>query len=92
MQEASGGLAALVGKNLGVGQARMVVDGDMNELPPDKAHRLAVAMGAQLPPAVAGHPVAGLEDATQLLDVDVDQLARLLSLIAIGRLARLQPG
>src|SRR5688572_8708788 len=36
--------------------------------------------------AVAGHPVARQQNAPELLDVDVDELARTLALVALGRL------
>jgi hypothetical protein len=72
----------------------MVIDGDVHEFP---------ARGAQVAPigltdacalgvlaAVAGQRVAGHDDASELLDVDMDQLARRATLVAVGRLDRRQ--
>ena len=56
---------------------------DMDELPADAA---AVALAG----AVAGDAVADALEAAELLDVDVDQLAGLLALVAAHRLGRLQ--
>ena len=56
----------------------MVVDGDVDGLP---ANASAVA----LPLAVAGDAVADPVEATELLDVDVDHLARLVTLVAAHR-------
>ena len=58
----------LVGEDPGGGDAGMVVDGDMAELPSDAA--LVGVTGS-----VAGDAVADFPEARQLLDVDVDDLA-----------------
>ena len=62
--------------------ARGVVDADVDELP-------AGAARAALP-AIAGDAVADALEAAELLDVDVDQLAGLLALVAAHRLGRLE--
>ena len=75
VEESHGAFLALVGHDGGEGQARGVVDGDVEVLP----------AGAALPAlaaAVAGDAVADAVDAAELLDVDVDQLARALALVA----------
>lgn len=65
------------------GHARMVVDGQMDVLPAD-------AIGVDL--AIAGGPMAGLAEAGQLLDVQVQQLAGLGIFVAVLRRGRLQIG
>jgi hypothetical protein len=90
-QEADGGRRLLVVEDLGVGQARGVVDGDVDELP---AGQTALpASGITNPPdgvpahVITADPVPGAaNDAAKLLDIDVDQLARTLTLITLGRL------
>ena len=68
MQEGDGALLALVGQDLGEGDARGVVEADVDELP----------AGAAAPAgALAGDAVADPLEAAELLDVDVDQLAGL---------------
>src|SRR5215204_3956856 len=58
---------------------RGVVDADMDELP---ARALAFRARLALPPAVPGDAVADLVEATELLDVDVDELAGMLAFVA----------
>ena len=78
LEEADDGRRALVGEHLGVGQAGAVIDADVQELPAGPAG----AGGA-----IAVDPVAGPLDAPELLDVDVDELARDGPLVADGRVA-----
>ena len=79
----------LVVEELDVGQARRVVDGDVNEPP---AHGLAantgrVGEGARVVAPAGTHPLASAApDTTELLDVDVHQLARSGALVAASRL------
>ena len=68
---------------LDVGQARAVVDGDVDELPTDPARPGR---------AVAVDAVAFAPDAPELLDVDVDQLPRSRALEAVVRLLGVEPG
>src|SRR6202047_1882841 len=65
------------------GDARGIVDTDMNELPAGAAC-IALAF------AVAGDALANSLEAPQFLDVEMDQLARMLSLIAPHRRGRLE--
>ena len=70
---------ALIGQQFGVGQTRGIIDGDVQELPtqpPPDAAPIA------LPGAIAGDAMADAVDAAELFDLDVDQLARLLTLVA----------
>lgn len=67
-QEGDRVLGAFRGQQLGVGQARVVVDGDVQELPAG-----TVAEGAAL---LRQQRLAWRPEAAQLLDVDVQQLAR----------------
>src|SRR5205814_3646566 len=73
------------------GDPGSVVDADMDELP---AEPFATAAPVALAAAIASDAVADAVDPAELLDIDVDQLARVLALIAahrIGRLQRAQP-
>ncbi len=61
----------------------MIVDAYMHVLP---AHAAAVALSS----AIAGDAVADLIEFTEFFDVNVDQLAGMLALVAPQRLGRLQ--
>ena len=79
----------LVRQHFGVGQAGGVIDGDMNAVPADGLALVAIGVGAVAPVVAldAGDALASAAvDAPELFDVDVDQLARSLTLIALGRL------
>ena len=89
LEEGDGCRALLIGENLGVGQAAVIVDRDMHELPASEPDRLAVSMGVRLSTTAAGDAMAWFEDPPELLDVDVDQLARPPALIAIRWLRRI---
>ena len=78
----------LVGQDLREGDARGIVDADVDELPADAAASCALAG------AIAGDAMADALEAAELLDVDVDHLAGMLALVAahrFGRLDVLQP-
>src|SRR4051794_41029987 len=77
----------LVRHDHGEGDARGVVDADMDELP---AGAFTSGPCVALPPAVAGDAVADLVEAAELLDVDVDELAGVLAFVAPHRLGRLE--
>src|SRR5262245_19079443 len=68
-KEADCGRCFLVAEDLGVGETAVVVDRDVDELPPFLALVAAVM-------ASAGDPVPGPVDPAELLDVDVEELAR----------------
>jgi hypothetical protein len=86
-KEADRGGGLLVGEDLNVGQAGGIVDADVHVLPADLA---LCALGVGV--LVAGDAVSGAAlDAPELLDVDVDQLAGMAALVAVGRLGRLKP-
>ena len=68
---------ALVGQQLGVGQARGVIDGDVERFP-------AGAAPAALTSAIAGDAMTDAVDAAELLAVDVDEFARPFALVAQG--------
>src|SRR3954453_6940772 len=90
-EEGDRGLRLLVAEYLDVGHPRGVVDTDVDVFP---AHLLVVAAGrvalarVALQAAVAVDAVAcaAVRDSPELLDVDVDQLAGALALVALGRL------
>jgi hypothetical protein len=73
----------LIGQDLGEGNAGMVVNADVDELPADAT---AVALAGPIP----GDPMADLVEAAKLLDIDVDHVAGVLSLVATHRLGRFQ--
>ncbi|WP_341204400.1 hypothetical protein [uncultured Sphingomonas sp.] len=76
--EEGGGVGlALGGQHFGIGQARCVIDADMEEVPADTLR------AAEL--AVAGDAVAGGGEASELLDVEVDHIARRRMLVADHR-------
>src|SRR6185295_14549744 len=77
----------LIGHDLGEGDARVVVDGDMDELP---AEPFAARSPIALPSAIAGDAVANAIDPAELLDIEVDHLARMLALVATRRFAGFQ--
>jgi hypothetical protein len=81
-EKAGAALAALVGQHLDIGQARGVIDGDMNELLAGPVRGVAPA---------AGDPVAHPSKARQLLDVEMQELAGVLPLVAADRSRRLEP-
>jgi hypothetical protein len=81
LQEGDGALLALVAQDLGEGDARGVVEADVDELPADPA-----ALAA--PPT--GDAMADLVEASELLDVDVEPLARVGALVASDRCRRRQ--
>src|SRR5439155_21072356 len=81
-QEASGGLPLLVAEHLDIGEPGRVVDGDVHVLPANPA-----ATGA----AVGVDAVARPADPAQFLDIDMDELSWPWTLVAVGRLVRLQP-
>ena len=76
------------GMVVGEGDARGVVDADIDELP---AGAFTSGPCVALPAAVAGDAVADLAEAAELLDVDVDELAGVLAFVAPHRLGRLGP-
>jgi hypothetical protein len=61
-------VVALITQDLGVGQAAVVVDGDVHEVPAQAASTVLLLAAVQ-PPATAGRDLA------ELLDVDVNQIA-----------------
>jgi hypothetical protein len=87
LEEGVGTAFLLVGHDLGEGDARVIVDGDMDKLP---AEPFAPCSPIALSSAIAGDAVANAIDPAELLDVDVDHLARMLALVAASRFARLQ--
>jgi hypothetical protein len=85
-QEADRDDGLLVAENLGVHLASGAADRDVHVLPADDLTFDAVLVDVRLVKVAldAGDPPAGAAmDATKLLDVDVDQLARDLALAAL---------
>ena len=76
---------ALVGQDLGVGQARGVIDGDVQVFPADAV--VAVDHAG----AAAGDAVPGTGDLAELLGIDVHDLAGTLALVAHDRRGRIEP-
>jgi len=63
----------------------------VDELPTDLALAALDAIALQATLAVNALPSAAGQDAAALFDVDVDQLAGMATLVAVGRLGRLEP-
>src|SRR5262249_9333765 len=82
-EEGNGAVGCLVRLDLGEGDAGMVVDADMDELPADAA---AVALAG----SIAGGAMADTLETAEFFDVDVDHLAGRGSFVAAHRLDRLQ--
>src|SRR5262249_60589668 len=76
--------APLVLRVFRIAQGGAVINGEVADLPPDAAGAV---------PTIAGDPMADPCDATEFLDVDVQQVARPLALVPLdgsGRLERPQ--
>ena len=86
-QEADRGCGLLVGEDFDVGQAGGVVDAHVHILVADPLGAPPLLLAA----AVAVRAVSGPVDPSQLLDIDVDELAWVSSLVAVGRLGRVKP-
>src|SRR3954453_18056367 len=73
-EEPDGGDRLLVVEDLRVGQARMVIDGDVDVLPARGPLAIGPAVGLAAP--TAGHAMSGAvgADPSELLDVDMQQL------------------
>jgi len=69
---------------LNEGDARGIVDADVDELPADA---MVAIDRAGIPP---GDAMSDRADPAELLDIEMDKLARVLALIATDRLGRLQ--
>ena len=67
LEESGGRAGFLVGQDLREGDARMIIDGDMHILPAGTMNAAA---------AVAGDTTTDRLDATDLFDVEVEQIAR----------------
>ena len=87
LEEASGGDRRLVGQLLDVGDARMVVDRDVDPVPADRSLPPAAVTGRTLR---LGQAAAGA-DASELLGVEVQQLAGSGALITDDRRPWLEP-
>ena len=82
-QEGNGTLLFLIGEDIGKGDAGMIVDGDMDALP---AGPLATAMSGAPP----GDAMSDAVEAAELFDSEMNDLTRLLTLVAWARRLRLQ--
>src|SRR5215213_1720918 len=78
LEEGDRALLFLVRKDLREGHAGGVVDADVDELPSD-------APALALPRSVAGDAMADPVEAAELFDIDVDQFAGMLTLVAANR-------
>ena len=82
-EKAQAGRPLFIGQDLRVGEARVVVDRQVEIFP---AHASGVALASP----VAGDPVTDAIELAQLLDVDVNDLAWGGAFVAANRLGRLQ--
>jgi hypothetical protein len=73
VEESDGAGMALIGHDLGKSETRSVVDHDMHELPTGSWSMVA---------AIAGDAMACALDAAEFFDVEMDELARELALVA----------
>ena len=71
-EEDCGGVSFLVLPHLDIGEAAVIVDADMDEVPA----RALEAFGA-----IAGDAVAGAPEVGQLLEVEMDRIARLAGML-----------
>src|SRR3982751_454702 len=78
LEEGDRALLFLVGEDLREGHAGGVVDADVDELPSD-------APALALTGSVAGDAMADAVEAAELFDIDVDQFAGMLTLVAANR-------
>src|SRR5439155_23336489 len=88
-EEGGRGDCFLVGSYFGVGEAAVVVDGDVDVLPAGEqtVFPRCVATSAVVVVAAAADALAGtVFDSAELLDVNVDELARPRALVADGLL------
>jgi len=77
-KEASAADSVAAGKELGVGQARVVVDRHVQVLPADASVAVrSASLGAE-------HALARFPEAAELLGVDMEELAWALTLVAAG--------
>src|SRR5258705_11595583 len=84
-EEGDGAFFLLIREDVGTGDPGMVVDSDVSILP-------AGALTAAMAGAPAGDAMADAIEAAELLDFDVDDLARLLALVAWAWVLRLDAG
>ena len=89
VKEGDGAFLFLVRHDPGEGDAGSVVDADMNVLPPQS---LAARAPVALPSALSSDAMADAVDPAEFLDVDMDELARMLALVAAHRLGGLESG
>src|SRR5438874_705104 len=83
LEEGSGAVDLLVRLDLGEGDARVIVNADVDELPADAA-------AVDLAGAIAGDAVAAPVEPSEIIAIAVDHLAGRGALIAARRLGRLQ--
>jgi hypothetical protein len=83
LEECDCALLLFARHHLGESDPGVIVDGDVNELPAD-------APIVALSDAIARDAVADPVEASELFDVDVDHLARVIAFIPAHRLSRLQ--
>jgi hypothetical protein len=76
-KESDGGGGSLVRQDFGVSHARGIVDADMNEFPSGSSAAV---------PGISGDAVADDLNASELFDVDVNELSGFFFLIAVGGL------
>jgi len=79
IQKVGGGLPPLVGKDLDVSQARVIVDADMDKLP---------ANATDVGRAISVDAVTDPPDAPELLGVNVKKVPRRCVLVALGGWSR----
>src|SRR6516162_7684132 len=86
LKKSHGTFLALIWHNLHEGDARSIIDADVDELPTD------AMMAIDRATIATGDAMSHRADPAELLNIEMDQLARVLALIAADRLGRLQRG
>src|SRR3954451_1177348 len=90
-EEADGGGGLLLAQDLDVGQAGRVVDAHVHEPPADGPPACLARAALQLPLAMDAMSGPARRDPRELLDVNVQQLAGMATLVAVRGLRRLEP-
>jgi len=87
VEKAGRGRGPFVGEDFGVGETAVVVDGDVDVVPAAEAAAMAVRVGAARASGAAwacADALASRLETAELLDVDVNELARTRALVTDG--------
>lgn len=82
VEEGDGTVSSFVREELSEGEAGVIVDGDVEELPAGPARVVVLA--------ITSDAMAGARDARELFDVEMDEIAGMFTLVAADRWRRFQ--